>query len=74
VKARELALLTDVHRGAKEEQVPNVRDSQDLHLAAHGLVERCLDTFKALSGVSIGAVHPPRGGRKAHELDVHAQI
>lgn len=57
-----------------ENNVRYVKESQDLHQAAHGLVDRCLDTFKALSGVSIGAGQLPRGGRKAHELDVHAQI
>ncbi|OGV69853.1 MAG: (2Fe-2S)-binding protein [Lentisphaerae bacterium RIFOXYB12_FULL_65_16] len=57
-----------------ENNVRYVEESKDLHEAAAGLVDRCLDTCRALLGVSIGAGHVPRGGRKAHELDVHAQI
>jgi hypothetical protein len=57
-----------------ENNVRYVRESIDLHSAAEGLVDRCLDTCSALMGAHIGATVPPRGGRKAHELDVHAQI
>jgi len=57
-----------------ENNVHYVKESRDLHEAAEGLVERCLDTCRALLGVKIGESRLPRGGRKAHELDVHAQI
>jgi multimeric flavodoxin WrbA len=50
-----------------------VKESRDLHEAAEGLTDRCLDTYKALLHSIIGG-EPPRGGRKAHELDVHSQI
>lgn len=64
-------------RGWSAEDMENnvlcVRESRDLHEAARGLVDRCLDTSRALLGVKIGDGTLPRGGRKAHELDVHAQ-
>ena len=57
-----------------ENNVRYVEDSKDLHEAAAGLVDRCMDTCRALFGVTIGEGQLPRGGRKAHELDVHAQL
>ncbi|MEI6217374.1 MAG: Rieske 2Fe-2S domain-containing protein [bacterium] len=57
-----------------ENNIHYVEDSKDLHEAAAGLLDRCLDTYKALFGVPIGEIKLPRGGRKAHELDVHAQM
>jgi multimeric flavodoxin WrbA len=57
-----------------ENNVRYVKESRDLHAAAEGLVDRCLDTYRALLAVCIGEGQLPRGGRKAHELDVHAQI
>jgi len=57
-----------------ENNVRYVKESQDLEVAATGLLDRCLDTYKALLGVEIGSAMPPRGGRKAHELDVQSQI
>ena len=57
-----------------ENNVRYVKESNDLKDAAEGLVDRCLDTYKALLGVEIGSAIPPRGGRKAHELDVQSQI
>jgi multimeric flavodoxin WrbA/nitrite reductase/ring-hydroxylating ferredoxin subunit/rubredoxin len=56
-----------------ENNVRYVKESRDLEAAAAGLLDRCLDTYKALLGVDIGVL-VPRGGRKAHELDVHAQV
>jgi len=57
-----------------ENNVRYVEDSKDLHAAAAGLLDRCLDTCKALFGVEIGKGQLPRGGRKAHELDVRAKL
>ena len=57
-----------------ERNVEYVKSSKDLHDGARALVERCLDTCRALLGVRIGAEKPMRGGRKAHRLDVRAQI
>ncbi|MFO0838960.1 MAG: NAD(P)H-dependent oxidoreductase [Phycisphaerae bacterium] len=60
-------------RGWSAEDMENnmraVRDSGDLHEAAAALAERCLDTCRALLGVSIGGAKVHRGGRKAHALD-----
>jgi nitrite reductase/ring-hydroxylating ferredoxin subunit/multimeric flavodoxin WrbA len=56
-----------------ERNVAYVQQSQDLHDGARALVERCLDTCRALLGIRIGAEKPARGGRKAHRLDVRAQ-
>jgi multimeric flavodoxin WrbA len=57
-----------------ENNVHYVEASKDLHAAAAGLLDRCLDTCKALFGVEIGKGQLPRGGRKAHELDVRAKL
>jgi len=57
-----------------ENNVRYVEESNNLHEAAAGLVDRCIDTCRALLGVDIGEGELPRGGRKAHELDVRAQI
>ncbi|MEI6972091.1 MAG: Rieske 2Fe-2S domain-containing protein [bacterium] len=57
-----------------ENNIHYVEESKDLHEAAAGLAERCVATCNALLGVTIGEGQVPRGGRKAHELDVHAQL
>jgi nitrite reductase/ring-hydroxylating ferredoxin subunit/multimeric flavodoxin WrbA len=57
-----------------ERNVAYVRGSKDLHEGARALVERCLDTCHALLGIRIGAEKPIRGGRKAHRLDVRAEL
>jgi len=57
-----------------ERNVAYVQQSVDLHDGARALLERCLDTCRALLGVHIGAEKPTRGGRKAHRLDVRAEI
>jgi len=57
-----------------ERNVAYVQQSADLHDGARALLERCLDTCRALLGVRIGAEKPTRGGRKAHRLDVRAEI
>ena len=57
-----------------ERNVAYVQQSKDLHDGARALLERCLDTCRALLGVRIGAETPTRGGRKAHRLDVRAEI
>jgi multimeric flavodoxin WrbA len=46
-----------------------VRQSRELHEGARGLVDRCVQTCRALLGVRIGAERPVRGGRKAHRLE-----
>ena len=56
-----------------ERNTQYVRTSKDLHEGAHALVDRCLKTSRALLGLTDDA-RPTRGGRKAHELDVRAQI
>jgi len=56
-----------------ERNVESVRKSRDLHDGACALVERGLDTCRALLGIRIGAEQPARGGRKAHRLDVRAE-
>jgi nitrite reductase/ring-hydroxylating ferredoxin subunit/multimeric flavodoxin WrbA len=65
-------------RGWSAEDMENntryVKESKDLAEAATGLVDRCIDTYRALLDIDIGSAIPPRGGRKAHELDVHSQI
>ena len=57
-----------------ERNVAYVQQSKDLHDGARALLERCLDTCRALLGVRIGAETPTRGGRKAHRLDVRAEL
>ena len=57
-----------------ERNVAYVKMSQDLHDGARALVERCLDTCRALLGIRIGSEKPVRGGRKAHRLDVRAEL
>lgn len=65
-------------RGWSAEDMQNnmrhVQKSKDLHDGARALVDRCVDTCKALLGCVIGGETRPRGGRKGHELDVRAQI
>ncbi len=56
-----------------ERNVTYVQQSTDLHDGARALLERCLDTCRALLGVRIGADKPTRGGRKAHRLDVRPE-
>ncbi len=56
-----------------ERNVAYVQQSADLHDGARALLERCLDTCRALLGVRIGAEKPARGGRKAHRLDGRAE-
>jgi nitrite reductase/ring-hydroxylating ferredoxin subunit/multimeric flavodoxin WrbA len=57
-----------------ERNVSYVQTSKDLLEGAQGLVERCTDTAETLLGKTIGAEKTPRGGRKAHQLDVKSQL
>jgi nitrite reductase/ring-hydroxylating ferredoxin subunit/multimeric flavodoxin WrbA len=57
-----------------ERNVAYVKMSRDLHDGARALVDRCLDTCRALLGIQIGGDKPARGGRKAHRLDVRAEL
>jgi multimeric flavodoxin WrbA len=57
-----------------ERNVAYVQQSRDLHEGARALAIRCLETCRALLGVRIGTEKPIRGGRKAHRLDVRAEI
>jgi len=65
-------------RGWSAEDMENntrfVRRSRDLHEGAAALVDRCIETSRALLGVTPPTERRARGGRKAHELDVRAQI
>jgi nitrite reductase/ring-hydroxylating ferredoxin subunit/multimeric flavodoxin WrbA len=59
-----------------ERNVEYVRKSKELHDGARALVARAVDTAHVLlagAGEHVGE-RMPRGGRKAHELDVRAQI
>ena len=60
-------------RGWSAEDMENnmrvVQHSTELHSGARGLVDRCIDTCRALLGVRIGAEKPVRGGRKAHRTE-----
>jgi nitrite reductase/ring-hydroxylating ferredoxin subunit/multimeric flavodoxin WrbA len=57
-----------------ERNVAYVQASRDLHDGARALADRCLDTCRALLGIRIGTEKPVRGGRKAHRLDVRAEL
>jgi nitrite reductase/ring-hydroxylating ferredoxin subunit/multimeric flavodoxin WrbA len=57
-----------------ENNVRYVRDSEELRAGARALVERSVEMAKMMIGGQLKEVAPERGGRKAHQLDVKAQI
>ena len=57
-----------------ERNVQYVRNSKELREGAADLVTRAIDLAKTLLAAAPVEGHMPRGGRKAHQLDVKAQI
>jgi hypothetical protein len=57
-----------------ENNVRYVRDSEELRAGARALAERSVEMAKMMIGGQLKDVTPARGGRKAHQLDVKAQI
>ena len=65
-------------RGWSAEDMENnmryVQDSAALHEGADALVARCVEMAEILVGGALPELPMARGGRKAHELDTHAQL
>jgi len=65
-------------RGWSAEDMENnaryVQRSRDLHAGAENLVERCVETARALIAGILGCELPVHGGRKGRQLDVRAQV
>jgi nitrite reductase/ring-hydroxylating ferredoxin subunit/multimeric flavodoxin WrbA len=65
-------------RGWSAEDMENntqyVRESHALHEGTAALVERCVEMATLLTQGALITRPPVRGGRKAHELDTHAQL
>lgn len=57
-----------------ERNTDYVQRSRELHEGAEALVTRAVDMAKTLLGNQVSEDRTPRGGRKAHQLDVIAQI
>ena len=57
-----------------ENNVRYVRDSKELRAGARALAERSIEMARIMIGGQLRDVPPERGGRKAHQLDVKAQI
>lgn len=57
-----------------ENNVAYVRDSAELREGAQALAQRAVETARALIAAGGRPEKTPRGGRKAHELEVRAQI
>jgi hypothetical protein len=57
-----------------ENNVRYVRDSEELRAGARALAERSVEMARMMIGGQLKEVAPERGGRKAHQLDVKAQI
>jgi hypothetical protein len=57
-----------------ENNVHYVRDSKELRAGARALAERSVEMAKLMIGGQLKDVAAARGGRKAHQLDVKAQI
>ena len=57
-----------------ENNVRYVRDSDELKAGARSLVERSVEMAKLMVGGALPEVRLEPGGRKAHQLDVKAQI
>jgi multimeric flavodoxin WrbA len=65
-------------RGWSAEDMENnqtyVQKSQALHEGATALTRRCADMARVMIEKDLGKDALTRGGRKAHELDTHAQL
>jgi multimeric flavodoxin WrbA/nitrite reductase/ring-hydroxylating ferredoxin subunit len=65
-------------RGWSAEDMENnmryVQGSAMLHEGAGALAERCVEMARLMLGGSMTVIPMARGGRKAHELDTHAQL
>jgi hypothetical protein len=57
-----------------ENNVRYVQASSMLHEGAGALVARCVELAKVLVNGTLQCGPVARGGRKAHELDTHAQL
>jgi nitrite reductase/ring-hydroxylating ferredoxin subunit/multimeric flavodoxin WrbA len=57
-----------------ENNMRYVRRSESLHEGARALAGRCIELAKILVAGGIPDCPMARGGRKAHELDTHAQL
>jgi nitrite reductase/ring-hydroxylating ferredoxin subunit/multimeric flavodoxin WrbA len=57
-----------------ENNVRYVKESESLREGARALAERTVALAEVLLAGTLAAPRCPRGGRKGHELDVHAQI
>ncbi|MFM9967291.1 MAG: Rieske 2Fe-2S domain-containing protein [Burkholderiales bacterium] len=57
-----------------ENNIRYVQDSILLHEGAGALAVRCVDMAKVLRAGSVASPSSSRGGRKAQELDTHAQL
>lgn len=57
-----------------ENNIRYVQDSKLLHEGAGALAGRCIDLAKVLRAGQVPPAAPSRGGRKAQELDTHAQL
>jgi len=57
-----------------ENNIRYVQHSQDLREGAGALAQRCVEMANLLIQGSLGGNQFARGGRKAHELDTHAQL
>jgi multimeric flavodoxin WrbA len=57
-----------------ENNIRYVQNSTTLHEGADALAGRCVDLAKTLLAGTSVEVPLARGGRKAHELDTHAQL
>jgi hypothetical protein len=57
-----------------ENNVRYVAESEELRAGARALVERAVDMAKLMVGGLMPEQELVRGGRKAHQLDVRAQI
>jgi nitrite reductase/ring-hydroxylating ferredoxin subunit/multimeric flavodoxin WrbA len=57
-----------------ENNVRYVRDSEELRNGARALAERSVEMARLMIAGQLKEVAPERGGRKAHQLDVKAQI
>jgi hypothetical protein len=65
-------------RGWSAEDMENnmryVQGSSMLHQGAEALAARCVELARVLVGGALRCGPLARGGRKAHELDTHAQL